>query len=110
MSRASSAGVYGSGTPLDLARVNYRRAPRAHGLVSESAPVGWYPAPRTPRKARPKSGPVVSNMPDPVVVREQRLAAEAARRDRDDDIPVITYGYARSHSLPSIGLAMANDD
>ena len=41
---SASARLYGSGTPLDLGRVNYRAAPRAYGLRSGSSPTGYYRA------------------------------------------------------------------
>ena len=41
---SASSRLYGSGTPLDLARVNYRAAPRAYGLRSGSSPTGYYRA------------------------------------------------------------------
>ena len=41
---SASARLYGSGTPLDLGRVNYRATPRAYGLRSGSSPTGYYRA------------------------------------------------------------------
>lgn len=80
MSRADSASLYGSGTPLNLARVNATAPRRPHGLRSESSPDGWYAGPRTPYKPRPRrNGPVVSNKPDAATLRAQR---EQARADR----------------------------
>ena len=56
MSRATSAGVYGSGTPTDLSRVPWSRPARAYGLRSGSSTTGYYssygsrPKSRTSRK------------------------------------------------------------
>ena len=44
MARVSSASLYGSGTPTDLARLNWNRPPRAYGLRSQSTISGYYPA------------------------------------------------------------------
>lgn len=44
MSRATSASVYGSGTPTDLSRVPWTRPVRAYGLRSQSSVAGYYPA------------------------------------------------------------------
>lgn len=92
MSRADSAGVYGSGTPLNLARLNRVAPPASHGLRSESAPNGWYSAgtrPSTPRKPKPyRNGPVTSNRPSASVSREQARADRLAR-EWDD--------YTRGH-------------
>ena len=44
MSRATSASVYGSGTPTDLSRVPWTRPVRAHGLRSGSSVTGYYPS------------------------------------------------------------------
>ena len=41
---SASARLYGSGTPLDLGRVNVRATPRAYGLRSGSSPTGYYRA------------------------------------------------------------------
>lgn len=41
---SASARLYGSGTPLDLGRVNDRATPRAYGLRSGSSPTGYYRA------------------------------------------------------------------
>ena len=41
---SASARLFGSGTPLDLARVNNRATPRAYGLRSGSSPTGYYRA------------------------------------------------------------------
>ena len=55
MSRATSAGVYGSGTPTDLSRVPWTRPARAYGLRSQSSVTGYYPAyGRKPRRASRK--------------------------------------------------------
>ena len=53
---SASARLYGSGTPLDLARVNYRATPRAYGLRSGSSPTGYYRASQvtTTRKRKVK--------------------------------------------------------
>ena len=41
---SASARLYGSGTPLDLGRLNDRATPRAYGLRSGSSPTGYYRA------------------------------------------------------------------
>lgn len=81
MARATSAGLYGSGTPTDLSRVNWTRAPRAYGLRSQSSTSGYYPSygsrPRQRRQARTVVDPV-TNMAMPVAA-------------IDDDAPIRTY-------------------
>lgn len=80
MSRADSASLYGSGTPLNLARLNATAPRRPHGLRSESATDGWYSGPRTPYKPRPRrNGPVTSNKPS---AEQSRAMREQARADR----------------------------
>lgn len=90
MSRATSASVFGSKPPVDESRMPARRASRAYGLRSESAPSGWYSAgarPSVPRRRR--NGPVVSNLPDPAVLAERAaMAAREARERADEDVPV----------------------
>ena len=55
MSRATSASVYGSGTPTDLSRVPWTRPVRAYGLRSQSSVTGYYPAyGRKPRRTTRK--------------------------------------------------------
>ena len=44
MFRANSAALYGSGVPLNLARVSARPNPSVYGLRSGSSPSGYYPA------------------------------------------------------------------
>ena len=44
MYRANSAALYGSGVPLNLARVSARPNPSVYGLRSGSSPSGYYPA------------------------------------------------------------------
>lgn len=90
MSRATSASLFGSKPPVDEARMPERRAPRAYGLRSESAPSGWYSAGSPVRKSRPRrNGPVTSNMPDPATVKALAdLAAVAAREAAEEDTPV----------------------
>jgi len=41
---SASARLFGSGTPLDLGRLNERATPRAYGLRSGSSPTGYYRA------------------------------------------------------------------
>jgi hypothetical protein len=90
MSRATSAGLFGSKPPVDVSRMPARRAPRAYGLVSESAPSGWYSAGSPIRKSRPRrNGAVTSNKPDPATVKALAdLAAVAAREAADEETPV----------------------
>lgn len=90
MARATSASLYGSRPPVDESRTPARRAPRAYGLRSESAPSGWYSAGSPIRKSRPRrNGPVTSNMPDPATVKAlAEMAAVAAREAAEEDTPV----------------------
>lgn len=108
MSRATSASLYGSKPLDDLYRVH---APvLAHGLRSESAPTGYYSGPQTPRKRTVRrAAPVRSNRPDPAVAREVARLARIAEHEAND-VPMIRYGSAVATGLPSIGLAMANDN
>lgn len=109
MSRASSASLYGGGA-MDLSRA-LAMAPRyPHGLRSESAPDGYYSGPQTPRKRTVRrASPVRSNRPDPAVAREVARLARIAEHEAND-VPMIRYGSAVATGLPSIGLAMANDN
>lgn len=61
MSRATSAGIYGSSW-IDLGRTPARRARRAYGLRTSSSPDGWVPAygSRPGRKARPAVDPTTN--------------------------------------------------
>jgi len=80
MSRATSAGVYGSGTPTDLSRVPWKRPARAYGLRSGSSTTGYYPAyGRKPvRTSRKDIVDSVTNLVAPVV-------------PDDDDAPVRSF-------------------
>ena len=80
MSRATSAGVYGSGTPTDLSRVPWKRPARAYGLRSGSSTTGYYPAyGRKPRRTtRKEVVDTVTNLVAPVV-------------PDDDDAPIRRY-------------------
>jgi len=79
MSRATSAGVYGSGTPTDLSRVPWKRPARAYGLRSGSSTTGYYPAyGRKPRRTTRKE----------VVDTVTNLVAPAVS---DDDAPIRRY-------------------
>ena len=51
---SASARLYGSGTPLDLGRVNDRATPRAHGLRSGSSTNGYYRASQVTTNRRRK--------------------------------------------------------
>lgn len=114
MSRATSASLYGSKAPVDVSRMPARRAPRAYGLRSESAPSGWYSAGARPSKPRPRrNGPVVSNKPkrDPAVQAElDRLARIAAMEAAEDDARAIRDARAedrireimRAHAIGNI--------
>lgn len=103
MSATTTAGVYGTGTPSDLSRLNAIAPRHSHGLRSESAVDGWYAAPRTPRKTRVRrNGIVTSNKPDPRHVREMAVLEAAMRRDRDEDMTTLHYGYAREHNVSVI--------
>lgn len=82
MGRASSATVYGYSQAIDLGTVNYRRAPRAYGLRSGSAPSGWYSAgSRSRRKARP------------VVLDDLGYVVPVA--DSGEDVPRVTVAPVR---------------
>lgn len=88
MSRATSAGVYGSKPPVDLSRMPSKRAPRAHGLRSESAVTGWYSPGARPSKPRPpRNGPVTSNKPrrDPATEKALREMEAIRRREEEED-------------------------
>ena len=78
MARATSASLYGSGTPTDLSRVPWTRTPRAYGLRSGSSSSGYYPAygSRPRRKVRKDIVDSVTNLVAPVVPDED----EAPRR------------------------------
>jgi len=78
MARATSASLYGSGTPRDLSRLTWQAPPRAYGLRSGSSTTGYYPAygVRPRRKARIK-------------VDEQGYVQPVAMVD--DDAPVVRY-------------------
>lgn len=80
MARASSASLYGSGTPIDLSRVPESRQPRAYGLRSGSSSTGYYPAygSRPRRKARKD-----------IVDRQTNLVAPVAQYD--EDAPVVRF-------------------
>jgi hypothetical protein len=60
---------YGNGgTPRDLAMVNYRTAPRAHGLRSANAVYGWYADKGGKRvHRRPSNVNTDTNLVEPVV-------------------------------------------
>lgn len=75
MSRASSASLYGSGTPTNLSRVPQSRPVRAYGLRSQSSVTGYYPAygNRPVRKVRKEVVDSATNLVAPMV---------------DDDAPV----------------------
>lgn len=78
MSRATSASVYGSGTPTDLSRVPWTRPVRAYGLRSQSSVAGYYPAyGRKPRRITRKE----------VVDSATNLVAPTV----DDDGPMRTF-------------------
>jgi len=69
MFRANSAGLYGSGVPLNLARVSARPNPSVHGLRSGSSSSGYYPAygakPR--RRTIRERVNVTTNLVEPIV-------------------------------------------
>ena len=78
MSRATSASVYGSGTPTDLSRVPWTRPVRAYGLRSQSSVAGYYPAyGNRPRRITRKD----------IVDRATNLVAPVV----EDDGPVRTF-------------------
>lgn len=113
MSRASSASVYGSKPPVNLGRMPVKRAPRAYGLVSESAPTGWYAGAKNPprvRTTRPKNGPVTSNRPkrdaatekalrEMAAIAEREAAEDRRRAEREAHRPIMVGDV----SLPKIG-------
>lgn len=78
MSRATSASVYGGGTPTDLSRVPWTRPVRAYGLRSQSSVAGYYPAyGRKPRRTtRKEVVDSATNLVAPVI---------------DDDAPMRTF-------------------
>jgi hypothetical protein len=66
MIRATSAALYGSGTPIDLSRVGASRAPRAYGLRSGSSVTGYYAAyGARPNKRRESVNPI-TNLIEPI--------------------------------------------
>lgn len=69
MSRATSASVYGSGTPTDLSRVPWTRPVRAYGLRSQSSVAGYYPSygTRPVRRTRKDIVDSATNLVAPVV-------------------------------------------
>jgi len=69
MSRANSASLFGSGTPLNLARVSARPNPSVYGLRSSSSPTGYYPAyGKKPRRRTTRERVNVStNLVEPIV-------------------------------------------
>ena len=78
MSRATSASVYGSGTPTDLSRVLWTRPARAYGLRSQSSVTGYYPSygTRPARRTRKEVVDSATNLVAPVI---------------DDDAPLRTF-------------------
>ena len=78
MARATSASLYGNGTPTDLSRVPSSRPVRAYGLRSGSSSSGYYPAygTRPRRKVRKDIVDTQTNLVAPVVPDED----EAPRR------------------------------
>jgi len=78
MARATSASLYGSGTPTDLSRVPWTRPARAYGLRSGSSSTGYYPAYGTrPRRKVRKD----------IVDRQTNLVAPVAQYDDDAPAP-----------------------
>ena len=69
MARATSASLYGSGTPTDLSRVPWTSPQRAYGLRSGSSSTGYYPAygSRPRRRARKDIVDRQTNLVAPVV-------------------------------------------
>lgn len=69
MIRATSAALYGNGTPTDLSRVGASRAPRAYGLRSGSSVTGYYSAygarPMR-RKVRRENVNPITNLVEPI--------------------------------------------
>lgn len=109
MSRATSAGLYGSKPPVDESRMPARRAPRAYGLRSESSPTGWYGSGAVARKPKPRvrrNGPVTSNIVrrDPAVQAEldrlARIAADEAERDARAEERI--RSIMRAHAIGNI--------
>jgi len=86
MSRATSASVYGSGTPTDLARVPAARPARNYGLRSGSSVTGYYPAYGSRPKAKRTRKEVVdatSNLVQPAVVDDDAPIRRFVRTDHD---------------------------
>lgn len=98
MARITSASLYGSGTPTDLSRVNWRKPPRAYGLRSESALAGYYPA----YGSRPKRRTVRETV-DP----STNLVAPVASFD-DDFVPRVTAPRVTDGLVPKIRLGEWN--
>jgi hypothetical protein len=76
MSRATSAGVYGSSW-IDLARVPARRSRRAYGLRTASHPDGWAPSGSRAKKRAPRETVNADGILSPV--------------SADEDAPVRRY-------------------
>ena len=86
MSRATSAGVYGSGTPTDLSRVPWSRPARAYGLRSGSSTTGYYssygarPKSRTSRREKVDAA---TNLVAPAVLDDDAPIRRFVRTDHD---------------------------
>ena len=98
MARITSASLYGSGTPTDLSRVNWRKPPRAYGLRSESALTGYYPA----YGSRPKRRTVRETV-DP----STNLVAPVASFD-DDYVPRVVAPMVTDGLVPVIRMGEWN--
>ena len=94
MIRATSAALYGNGTPTDLSRIGAARAPRAYGLRSGSSVTGYYSAyGARPTRKRERVNPI-TNLIEPISSNDDYVARVITSPSMVTDgiVPIIRMG------------------